>query len=36
MMTFSVNVKPFMHNVPNGQIHFENIAAFAVRFLKYV
>ena len=27
---------PLMHNVPNGQIHFKSLAAFAARFLKCV
>ena len=27
---------PLMYNVPNGQTHFKNLAAFPVRFLKRV
>ena len=31
---YYISINPLMHNVPNGQTHFENLAAFAARFLK--
>ena len=28
------DIKTLMHNAPNGQTHFKNLAAFAARYVK--